>query len=158
MIIARADIYRQLYFINIGSKQGIAEGQAVLASSGVIIGRIKQVWPEVSTVLLLTDNNSRISAEVVGEATHTPFVLAGERGLTLSLQLVSPAIQLRSGMMVVTGGQDPRIPSGLPIGKIGSVEPQDREGLFQKIIVDPSVEARTLRLVAVLISELPIVP
>ncbi len=158
LLIGRADAYRQLYFINAGERQGLRLGQGVISPSGVLVGQIEKVWPNQSSVLLLSDNESRVSAQVLGEAGRTPFILAGERGLTLYLQLVSPEIELTKGEIVVTGGQDPLIPSGLPIGDINSIEPLDQNGLFQKVIVRSPIEARTLRVVGVLIPEVPFLP
>lgn len=154
LVIARADPYRQLYFINRGKTDGLVPGQAVLSPSGFVIAQVAEVWEETATILLLTDNDSRISARILGEAGRTPFVLAGDRGLTLRLLFVGPDLAVRPGDRLVSGGQDKLIPPGLALGEVESVEPSDREGLFQKVIVEtPDLSA--LRVVGVLVPLLP---
>ncbi len=154
-LIARADPHRLLYFIDQGANQGVIAGSAVVSPEGFLVGKISQAWPEVATLLLLSDNTSRVSARLVEDPTRTPLVLAGERGLTMRLGLAGPELQARLGLLVVSGGQEVLIPTGLPIGEVAVVEPQDGEGLFQNIVVRSPVEGRTLQVVGVLIFELP---
>lgn len=155
LVIARADPYRQLYFINRGKTDGLAPGQAVLDPSGFIIAQVAEVWEEIATILLLTDNDSRISTRILGEAGRVPLVLAGDRGLTLRLLFVGPDLAVRPGDRLVSGGQDRLIPPGLPLGEVNSVEPSDRDGLFQKVVAQTS-NLSALRVVGVLVPLLPL--
>lgn len=155
LVIARADPYRQLYFINKGKSQGLAIGQAVINSAGFVLGKVDHVWDEVATILLLVDDNSRLAVHILEDNDRTPYLLAGDRGLTLRLKLVSLEAQIRTGMRVITGNLEPMIPSGIPVGNIFSVAPTDLEGVFQEIVVQAPVANKYLRVVGVLIPSWP---
>jgi len=131
--------------IDRGAKDHISRDDGVITSVGVV-GRISEVSPLSSKVLLITDVSSKLPAIVqrgrwwsIGVGTQT----------RVKLQYVSQDAKLRAGDAVVTGeGRSFR--AGLLIGRVRSVEPAAAGALDQTAIVQPAVEFGSLSRVLVL--------
>lgn len=67
--------------INVGSRQGVAVGMPVTDGAG-LIGRITKVFPTRSIVLLLTDPEFSITAQVLTAADDTPTGTSSPTGST----------------------------------------------------------------------------
>lgn len=100
--------------INVGSRQGLQPGMPVTDGAG-LIGRITQVFPNRSIVLLLTDPEYAISAQVLGaadqpvdggEQTTESTLLTGQSvtDLTSSTTTTSTTIVLPEGLEPLPGG------------------------------------------------------
>jgi rod shape-determining protein MreC len=69
--------------INVGSRQGVAVGMPVTDGAG-LIGRITKVFPTRSLVLLLTDPEFSIGAQVLTAADDSPTTTSPTQSTTLS--------------------------------------------------------------------------
>jgi rod shape-determining protein MreC len=69
--------------INVGSSRGVAQGMPVTDGAG-LIGRITKVFPTRSIVLLLTDPEFSIQAQVLTAADDTPSTTTPTGSTTLS--------------------------------------------------------------------------
>lgn len=118
-----------------GAADGLSVGQAVVAGDGVIVGKVASVRQATAKVMLLTDSRSRL-AVTVQNATETLGVLEGDRGLSLSMQLVPQTEALSAGQTVITSGLEPGIRRGLVVGTIDKVDRPPREP-FQSASVSP---------------------
>lgn len=67
--------------INLGQKDGVAEGQAVVGATG-LVGRIVSVGPAASRVLLVTDLNSRIPVRIEPNGSAASLAATGASGET----------------------------------------------------------------------------
>ena len=122
------------YIVNVGTKQGVKSGLAVIDSEG-LVGRIVATGEDASRVLLLTDLNSRIS--VVIEPVGFRAIVAGDNTNWPRLEYLTTSAGISPGDRVVTSGHDGLIPAGLPVGVVivtadGSLRVQtfsDRERL-----------------------------
>lgn len=130
--------------IDRGAKDGLRRDDGVVAGDGAV-GRIVEVGPLSSKVLLINDPTSRLPALVqhgrwwaiaVGTQDH------------VKLRFVSQDAPLRVGDAVVTGeGRSFR--AGVLIGRISHVEPKPAGALDQTAIVEPAANLAALTRVLV---------
>ncbi len=131
--------------LNAGRNDGVAVGQAVVSSDGMV-GRIVEVGSRSSRVLLLTDLNSR--APVVVERNRAPAVLAGDNSNILSLLFAADGAAIQIGDRLVTSGEGGMLPPGLPIGAVTG----QADGIWQ---VQPYVDPARVEHVRILDYALP---
>jgi rod shape-determining protein MreC len=105
--------------LNVGSRNGIAKGQAVVDDAG-LVGRVTEVGQRSARVLLLTDFNSRVP--ITFESTRERAILAGDNTATLRLDFVSPTAKVVVGERIVTSGNGGILPAGLPVGTIAGIK------------------------------------
>jgi cell shape-determining protein MreC len=122
--VVAADIAgdRAAVTIDAGSRQGLAEGNAVLAAGGVV-GRISRVNAGSATVLLVSDPASAVGVRLL--PSKEMGVATGQgRDANLRVDLLSPAAEAGAGDTLVTLGSDSEagVPPGLPIGRITAVD------------------------------------
>jgi len=110
-----------LIIINKGEKDGIKINMCVTSEDG-LIGKIKQVAPHSSNVLLLSDKKSIVSAIIQDTR---------ERGIVIGKNLINeytfipenPASVLLKGQKIITSGLEGSIyPRGIPIGEIVNIQ------------------------------------
>jgi len=111
------------YIVNAGREDGVAKGQAVVDTEG-LIGRVIGTGDKASRVLLITDLNSRVP--VLIEPSHYRAVMAGNNSANPRLLYVSDETEINSSeqveidpdQRVVTSGHGGMFPPGLPIGVV----------------------------------------
>jgi len=108
-------------------------GHAVTATSGVI-GQVIGCGATTSTVRLVTDESSSISAMI--QTSRAQGMLTGSATGQLALTLISTSQTVEVGDIVVTSGLGGVFPKGLPLGKVTSVE-NNPGSLYLDIIVEP---------------------
>jgi rod shape-determining protein MreC len=149
IITGVSDPLSQSVVINRGRHDGLIPGLAVIAASGVLVGKISEVGDAHSKVLLLTDNKSRVAATVQNFG-QTVGLVEGQFGLSLSMTNIPQNQELREGDLVVTSGLEGQIPRNLIIAKIDSVN-QVASEIFKTAILSPIVSFDNLSYVAVII-------
>ncbi len=137
----------QTLLINKGQQHQIDKHMPVLTSKGVV-GRVLKVSPHFSSLLLLTDPNSRIP--VLAKETRTKGILQGRGpGSSLSLKYVGQNAPLHTGEILVTSGMGNVFPKGLPVARITSIEHSSLY-LFQAVKAEPLVDFNYLEEVLLL--------
>lgn len=101
--------------LNVGTRNGIAKGQAVVNDAGMI-GRITEVGQRSARVLLLSDFNSRVP--ILFESSRERAILAGDNTATMRLDFVAPTAKVTVGERIVTSGHGGLLPAGLTVGTI----------------------------------------
>lgn len=104
--------------INVGARNGVADGQAVMGGYG-LAGRVVQTGERSARVLLLTDLNARIP--VLVERTRDRAVLAGDNGVRPRLMYLAPEARVEVGDRIVTSGHGGMFPPGLPVGIVSAM-------------------------------------
>jgi len=137
----------QSIIINVGSHDGVVSGDAVEAQ-GVFVGVVTEVSNLNSKVLLITDPQSSIDAEVTSNGDKG--VLRGSYGSGISIEMISQTSSLTSGDRVVTAGLSGEVPQGLLIGTIGDIQ-TGKNQLLQGASVVPSVDLKNLIFVSVVL-------
>jgi rod shape-determining protein MreC len=136
---------RQSYVISAGSQDGVKVGAAVL-SQGVFIGKIASVDTFTSEVLLITDPQSSIDAQI--SSTGDNGIVRGNYGSGIVLDMISQNAKINKGDEVVTFGLTAQVPKGLLIGTVGELQSQKND-ILQKSTLLPSVDLKDLNFVSV---------
>lgn len=134
--------------LNVGSRNGVAKGQAVVNDSG-LVGRITEVGHRSSRVLLLTDFTSRIP--VTFESTRERAILAGDYAPQMRLDLLSPTAKVKIGERILTSGHGGQLPAGLTVGTVASI----KDGVVR---VQPHADWSRLEYVRVVDYPAPAIP
>jgi rod shape-determining protein MreC len=127
--------------IDAGRGDGVAVDDAVITQDG-LVGRVSEVRGGTSTVVLITDGESAVTARVVGKGPVglvTPVVGSPGR---LEFSLIQGEKEVAEGDTLVTAGfSSPdglasRYPAGIPIGKVieSSISPS---GEVEGVRVEP---------------------
>jgi rod shape-determining protein MreC len=139
-----SDLSRIIY-IDKGEDAGLKRDMAVITADG-IVGKVLQIFPSVSQVLLINDQSSGVG--VILEKTRLQGVLRGTANGEVILERVMSDEQVPTGERVLTSGGDGIFPKGLPVGSITKVAPG--KDLFLDVKVRPTADLSKLEEVLVL--------
>lgn len=131
IIGASGDAWTSTVTIDKGSADGMAINMPVTSSAGVI-GQIIEVSAKTSTVRLISDEKSGVSAMV--QDTRAQGMLQGQADGTLRLEYVSADSDVKVGDIIVTSGIGGVFPKGLPLGTVTSVE-KSANDVYYTIVV-----------------------
>lgn len=139
--------------VSAGSEQGVKLNAPVLgrASDGrlVAVGRITEVRPASSVVLLLTDELSSVAA-YLSSATLEGLV-QGQGGPFLRMNYLNSEAALDAQDSVYTSPTSATFPGEVLIGDVSKVNPRDPFLTFQSVEVRPAVDASALKEVLILL-------
>lgn len=137
--------------LNIGTREGIAEGMAVVTAEG-LVGRIFKIGPTTAKVLLISDVSSSANGQV--QTSHAKGVLTGSPADYLTMRYIAQGESVHTGDLIVTSGLGGMYPPGLPIGSVIDVRQKDVD-MFQEARIDPSVDFDRLEYVLIITNFLP---
>jgi rod shape-determining protein MreC len=129
-----SDSSRVLY-IDKGSNDGLRPDQAVITPDG-IVGKLRDVFPRTSQVLLINDQTS--GAGVLLETTRTRAILRGSLAGQIQINNLTPDSRIKPGEQVLTSGGDQVFPRGLKVGTIESIAPDPDHQPYTLIRVKPA--------------------
>jgi len=135
--------------INVGSRQGVEVGMAVVSSGAGLVGRISSVAPRTSKVQLITDADSAVAGRL--QASRVTGSVAGQPDGLLRMEYIPQDEEIEEGEVVLTSGLGGFMPKGLVIGQIAEVQQMDY-ALAQSAIVRPVVDFSRLEMVLVITS------
>lgn len=152
-VIARnPDNWYEQVVIDKGEVNGVTKNMAVVTSGG-FLGKVTQVDKFYSTVELLSspDETNRVSAKVQNAKKDAYGLIEGydKKTKMLLLKQLDFNIKVKKGDHVVTSGLSGMFPSGLLIGDIEKVTP-DENGLTQTAYVKPAANFYDVREVLVI--------
>jgi rod shape-determining protein MreC len=142
-----SDSSRMLY-IDKGENQGLKRDMAVITADG-IVGKVLQVFPSVSQVLLINDQSSGVGT--ILEKSRLQGFLKGTATGEVVLEGVMSDEQVAPGEQVLTSGGDQIFPKGLPVGTVTKVGAG--KDLFLNIQVKPAVNLGKLEEVLVVVEK-----
>jgi rod shape-determining protein MreC len=134
----------QTVTINKGAHDGINRDDGVVNAKGVV-GRVLEVTPFASKIVLITDYTSSVPAMV---QRGRWWGIAKGNLTSVRLEYISQDAPIRVGDRVVTG-EAHSFHSGEPIGIIRKIERSDT-GLYQTAVVTPSADLSALDHVVVI--------
>jgi len=124
-----------------GATAGVEDDMPVVAMDGVV-GRILRTGAGTSTVLLLTDSNSRIA--VIGDKHRSPGMLTGQGyGEMLRLRYINLNAIIDPGELLLSSGLSGIYPKGLPVARVTKVQRSDIS-LFLTVLAEPLVDVAGL--------------
>ena len=141
----------QTVMLGSGSNDGIKVGHVVMSDQGVV-GRVSEVGPDYSKVLLVTDPASAISAIV--QDSRATGIVRGQYGDTLIMEWILQTEKVAVDDVVLTAGlalgNDLRslYPKGLVVGRVLQLQ-QAEAAAYQRAIIAPAVDLRRLENVLV---------
>jgi rod shape-determining protein MreC len=139
-------------FINRGEHDHLKPNMGVITSEG-IVGKIVEVLPNTSQVLLINDKDSGVGA--MFGATRTHGVVKGSGDPEPHMDYVVNDEKVTAGDAIVTSGEDHIFPKDLPIGVVREAKPGSP---FQIIRVQPAARLDRLEDVIVLLTQQPLSP
>jgi rod shape-determining protein MreC len=152
VIGASADPTSHTLFINRGERDHVRRNLAVITPEG-IVGKIVEVFPTSSQVLLINDKESGVGALFSGTRTHGVVKGSGDPNPRMDYIVNDEKVQI--GDKILTSGEDHIFPKDLPIGKVESAKPS---APFQVISIDPAARLDRLEDVLVLLTQQELTP
>ena len=149
--------------LNRGAEDGIRRHLAAVTTDG-LVGRTTDVSAHTSTVLLLTDPNSKVACRLrrtgaFGIMRGLGVSSGGKEKLDVlysvqpgTLDYLPADLEIFRGEEVVTSGLGGVYPEGLPVGRVKSVR-EDPSQLYLKAEVIPAADLRALHYVYVIVPE-----
>ncbi len=132
----------QAVTVDRGSDDGVTVDLPVITWRG-LVGRVVEVHPTASKVLLLTDVNSAVSTRIQNPESRATGTVRGTGDGRLIMQYVPRTDQIRSGDLAITSGIGGLFPSGIVVGRVLQVRQKDVD-VFQEALVEPAVDVRSL--------------
>src|SRR5436189_5429993 len=119
--------------INRGKQDGIESDMPVVTDEG-LVGKTTTVGPNITVVLLVSDENCRVAANV--EGTREQGITTGERVVgsvtpMLDLNFLSKQANLQPGQKVYTSGVGGVFPPGLLVGTVKTFRVRELDGQAQ---------------------------
>lgn len=148
--------------VDAGSEQGVTLNSPVLGHSGehlAAIGRVVEVRPQTSVVLLVTDELSSVASYVVEPSTLTTGgeaprsyegLLQGQGSARLRMNYLSPDAEVKQGDLVYTSPTSATFPPDVLLGHVAKVNPLDPFLTFQSVEVQTSLDPARLKEVMIL--------
>jgi len=127
--------------INKGREAGIEKGDAIIASSGVLIGQVSETSDNFSKVDFVTNADNKITVRLLSN--NTAGISRGSLGAGLIIDFISQNDEIAEGDIIVTSGND-NFPAGLIVGTISHISSDDgnifknvtAKAEFQSISID----------------------
>ena len=153
-VIAReSSEFRRLVVLDKGTADGISVGDVAVAAGGALAGRVVEVGPDSSKVVLLTDSQSTVigqlstnaaTGEVVGQLGGVLIMRQIDSGETVSVgdEVVTAGIELGSGVRSA-------YPKGLLVGQVVDVR-RDANAVVQTAYLQPAAHLDKLEFLLVI--------
>jgi rod shape-determining protein MreC len=135
----------RVIYIDRGSKDGLKVQMPVITPDG-IIGKLKNVFPSTSQVLLISDQTS--GTGVMLQTTRVRGVMKGNASGQPQIVNISPDDRIKPGEPVMTSGGDQVYPAGLPVGVVDRVE-ADPDTPYVNVVIKPNANLSRLEEVLV---------
>lgn len=145
----------QVFYIDKGSDDGLQHDMAVISPDG-IVGKIRDVFPHSSQVLVINDQSS--GAGVILETTRIRGILRGNAAGQPQIVGIIADNRIKPGERVLTAGGDQIFPRGLPVGVVEKVVSDPERDGFINVIVKPYAALSRLDEVLVITSMEPRFP
>lgn len=139
IIFKRLSADEQIIMVNKGAKHGIVKDMIAVHTNN-LLGKVIEVYPYYSTVMLVTDKRCNVS--VYCSWIKTKGILQGTNSLDYTLLThVDRLKKLRKNELIISSGEGTVFPEGFRLGAVESFEP---DGIHYKVIVTPSVALNEL--------------
>jgi rod shape-determining protein MreC len=123
-----------------GSNDGVTAGDVVIAQGGALAGRVTEVGPTWSTVMLITDTSSTVIGQLPTAATGE---VIGQLSSPLTMEKIDSTERVELGQEITTAGIELNgavrspFPKGLVIGQVIDVK-RDANAVVQTAYLVPA--------------------
>ena len=114
-----ANAYEHNLIIDIGSRDGVYDGQAIIDADGVV-GQVIRTGIMTSQAILISDADHALPVEVNRNGLRTIAMGTGEID-SLDLPILPNNADIRAGDLLVTSGLGGAFPAGYPVAIVNSV-------------------------------------
>ncbi|MBI4803493.1 MAG: rod shape-determining protein MreC [Elusimicrobia bacterium] len=144
------------FFIDKGVKAGITPNATVMGFENArlgLAGRVLEVYPDFSKVLLITNGVSSVICSAPGA--RFEGLAEGKGTWLLKVNYIPEGSEIAEGMELMTSPGGLLFPQGLPVGRVARVHPKESFMNFITADVAPAVSINSLKEVYVIKRELP---
>ncbi|HXS99609.1 MAG TPA: rod shape-determining protein MreC [Elusimicrobiota bacterium] len=137
--------------VDAGADKGVSLNDPVLGRKDdavVAVGRVIEVRPMTSTVLLLTDQRSAAAAYLSSGTLEG--LVQGQDAPHLRMNYLNSEAHLVDGDLVYTSPTSATFPPDVLIGRVAKIDPRDPFLAFQAVEVAPALDAAALQEVLIL--------
>ncbi|OGR46876.1 MAG: rod shape-determining protein MreC [Elusimicrobia bacterium GWC2_65_9] len=137
--------------VDAGSDLDVSLNDPVLGRNGdvlVAVGRVVEVRPRTSTVLLLSDERSAVAAYL--SSATLEGLAQGQDSPHLRMNYINAEAKLFLGDFIYTSPTSATFPPDVLIGRVAKVYPRDPFLTFQAVEVAPFLDATSLQEVLIL--------
>ena len=127
------------FLIDKGSNSGVQKDMVVIYKD-CLIGRIGEVYPNYSKVVLISDQSCKVAA-YCAQSKATGIYQGSNEEWSASLYHVSHLSSLEIGELILSSGDGLIFPRGFGLGKIKEYQ---TEGLFHQIAIEPLVDLHAI--------------
>lgn len=140
-VLARTLSDQAHYFlVGAGRLQGV-EVDMIALYNNVLVGRVVEVYPHYSKVVLTSDRDCKVAVYCAG--TQASGIHEGCNSVTQSqLSRISHLEAVNVDDLVISSGQGVVFPQGFALGRVTTVE---RNGLFYSISIEPLLDVTKLQ-------------
>lgn len=135
LISVDMDPFSRRIVLNKGARDGVASGQVLIGSNG-IMGQIIHAGPFTSNALLITDPSHALPVQIRRNGLRAVALGTGPLNL-LKLSHVPNSADVQIDDRIVTSGLGNRFLSGYPVGKVVDVK-RNQGRPFADVYVEPS--------------------
>ena len=146
--------WHRFLMVDAGEKEGLEVNAPVLGLQGETlgaVGRVSEVGPHWSKVLLLTDEQSSLAAYIPDR--QWEGLVEGVGGARLRMNYLPSEAQFAIGETVRTSATSATFPPDMLVGTISKVYARDPFLTFQSVEVMPAVQPGLLKEVLVLVRQ-----
>ncbi len=147
--VVAKEISKDYLIINKGYKDGIRFGLPVITKEKVLVGKIIEVYENISRIQLLTAKDSSFDVEVLGRDIYG--LVEGGGNLTFSLGLIPKEKEINIGDKVITSVLGGNFPKGLLVGEVQRINSSDVAS-FQEAELNPSFNIKELNYLFIIIN------
>lgn len=134
-----------VYTINKGAGNGILVNDAVIVGNGYLVGKVIEVGANYSKIMAIIDERSSIS--IIVNRTRDMGIVSGNADSDV-IAIMELEADIVKGDDIITSEYS-TLPKGLHIGKVKSVEKQEKK-LQKLVFIEPSVDFKRLEEVFVI--------
>lgn len=127
------------FLIDKGTQAGVQKDMVVIYKD-CLIGRITEVYPHYSKVVLVSDQSCKVAAYCV-QSKAAGIYQGKNQEWSAQLNHVSHLSQLEVGEMILSSGDGLIFPRGFGLGKVKSFE---TEGLFHQVTIETLVDLHAI--------------
>jgi len=137
------------FVVNRGTRDGIRVGLGVVGEEGVIVGQVIETTDVTAKICLTTSAGCQLAAAIQNQD-KTQGLTDGDLGLTIKMNYIPQLEKIAPGDIVITSGLGGKIPRGLVIGKVASVQNASNE-VWQTAKIEPLINFNNLTILSVII-------
>lgn len=139
--IITKEISNDYLIVNKGFNHGIRVGSPVITEAKVLVGKISELYENISKIELLSSKNNSFDIEIFKKNIYS--LAKGNGNLKITLDLVPKEENIEIGDKVISSVIGGNFPEGLLIGEIQDIKKSDTAA-FQQAEVKPGFNIKDL--------------